>query len=89
MTTCRHARVAGHLFALVAIVASTIPSAVAQDATPVAQLAAPARPAHIHSGDCVNLGDVVVPLSDLTAPVSEGVGQADRATPAESWFIMS
>ena len=86
MTTCRHARVAGTLFALVAIVASTIPSAVAQDATPVAQLAAPARPAHIHSGDCVNLGDVVVPLSDLTAPVSEGVGQADRATPAESSF---
>src|SRR4051794_38743898 len=71
-TTPGHARVAGSLFALVAIVASTIPSAVAQDATPVAQLAAPARPAHIHSGDCVNLGDVVVPLSDLTAPVSEG-----------------
>jgi hypothetical protein len=34
----------------------------------------------------VELGDVVVPLSDLTASVSEGVGQADRATPAESSF---
>jgi hypothetical protein len=34
----------------------------------------------------VELGDVVVPLTDLTAPVSEAVGQADRATPAESSF---
>ena len=72
--------------ALFAIVATAIPSAVAQDATPVAQPVAPARPAHIHSGNCVELGDVVVPLSDLTAPVSEGVGQADRAIPAESSF---
>ena len=84
MTTRRYARVASTVLALVAIVASTIPSAVAQDATPVAQLVAPARPAHIHSGNCVELGDVVVPLSDLTSPVSEGVGQADRATSAES-----
>ena len=86
MTTRRHARVAGTLVALVAIVATTIPGAVAQDATPVAQVVAPARPAHIHSGNCVELGDVVVPLTDLTASVSEGVGQADRATPAESSF---
>ncbi len=86
MTARRHARVAGTAFALFAIVASTIPSAVAQDATPVAQPVSPARPAHIHSGNCVELGDVVVPLTDLTAPVSEGVGQADRATPAESSF---
>ena len=86
MTTRRHARVAGTLFALGVIVASTIPGAVAQDGTPVAQFVAPARPAHIHSGNCTELGDVVVPLTDLTAPVSEGVGQADRATTAESSF---
>ncbi|MDF2762316.1 MAG: hypothetical protein K0S83_1050 [Thermomicrobiales bacterium] len=86
MTARRHARVAGAAVALFAIVASAIPSAVAQDATPVAQPVAPTRPAHIHSGNCVELGDVVVPLSDLTASVSEGVGQADRATPAESSF---
>ena len=73
-----HVLLAGTAFALFAIVASTIPSAVAQDATPVAQPVAPARPAHIHSGNCVELGDVVVPLTDLTAPVGEGVGQADR-----------
>jgi hypothetical protein len=86
VTTRRHARVAGTLFALVAIVVPTIPAAVAQDATPIAQLVAPARPAHIHAGNCVELGDVVVPLFDLTGSVSEGVGQADRATPAESSF---
>jgi hypothetical protein len=34
----------------------------------------------------VELGDVVVPLTDLTAPVGEGVGQADSATPTESSF---
>jgi hypothetical protein len=84
VTTRRHARLAGTLFALVAIIASAISSTYAQDATPVAQLVAPPRPAHIHSGNCVELGDVVVPLVDLTSPVSEGVGQADRATPSES-----
>ncbi len=86
MTTRRHERVAATAIALVAIVAATIPSAVAQNVTPVAQPVVFTRPAHIHSGNCVELGDVVVPLTDLTAPVTEGVGQADRATPAESSF---
>ena len=86
MTTRRHARLAGTLIALVAIMASTLSGTLAQDATPVAQPVAPARPAHIHSGNCVELGDVVVPLNDLTGSVSEAVGQADRATPAESSF---
>jgi hypothetical protein len=83
----RHARVvAGLAFALFATVTPTDPSAIAQDATPVAQAATPARPAHIHSGDCVELGDVVVPLSDLTGPTGEGAGQVDKAIPAESSF---
>jgi hypothetical protein len=69
-----------------AIIAVTIPNAVAQDATPVAQAVAPTRPAHIHSGDCVELGDVVVPLTDLTAPTGVGAGQAEKAIPAESSF---
>jgi hypothetical protein len=86
VTTRRHARVAGTLLTLAAIVASTTAGAIAQEATPVAQFVAPSRPAHIHSGNCVDLGDVVVPLNDLTAPVSQAVGQADTATPAESSF---
>ena len=59
MTARRHPRVIGTAVALFAIVAMTMPSTVAQDATPVAQPVAPARPAHIHSGDCAELGDVV------------------------------
>jgi hypothetical protein len=86
VTARSHARVASTTIALFAIVALTIPSALAQDATPVAQPVSPARPAHIHAGNCVELGDVVVPLTDLSAPVSENVGQANRATPAESSF---
>jgi len=86
VTARRHARVAWTTFALFAIVASTISGAIAQDATPVAQPVAATRPAHIHAGNCVELGDVVLPLTDLTAPVSEAVGQADTATPAESSF---
>jgi hypothetical protein len=86
VTARRHARVIGIACALHAIVLSTIPSAVAQDATPVAQPVAPARPAHIHSGNCVELGDVVVPLTDLTAPIGEGAGQADEAIQAENSF---
>jgi len=65
---------------------STVPGALAQDATPVAQEAPTPRPVHIHSGDCVDLGDVVVPLNDLTAPVGEGAGQAEEASQAESSF---
>jgi hypothetical protein len=88
VTARRHARVvlAATAFALLAIVSSISPSTVAQDATPVAQPVGPARPAHIHSGNCVELGDVVVPLTDLTATVGEGVGQADEAISAESSF---
>src|SRR5688500_19019615 len=85
-TARRHARLLGTTFALFAIAASAVPSAIAQDATPVAQPIAPARPAHIHSGNCVELGDVVLPLSDLTGLIGEVVGQADEATPAESSF---
>ena len=86
MTVRRHALAAGSALALFAMVASTIPVALAQDATPIAQEASPARPVHIHSGDCVELGDVVIPLTDLTAPVGDGVGQADEAAQAESSF---
>jgi hypothetical protein len=86
VTVRRYARVLGTALALFAAVASTIPGAMAQEATPVAQEGAPARPVHIHSGDCVELGDVVAPLTDLTAPVGAGAGQADEASQAESSF---
>jgi hypothetical protein len=98
VTARRTALVAGCLLAIFALMGAAMPVAMAQDATPVAEEAAPeatpvaavpiARPVHIHSGDCVALGDVVVPLTDLTAPVGEGAGQADEATQAESSFTV-
>ncbi|MCC6315831.1 MAG: hypothetical protein IT337_17675, partial [Thermomicrobiales bacterium] len=49
-------------------------AAIAQDTTPVAELqeaaGEPAHPAHIHSGTCDNLGDVVWPLADVGVPAS-------------------
>ncbi len=61
------------------------PVAVEQVATPTAVSLTP-RPAHIHSGDCTNLGEVIVPLTDLVPAVSDPVGQADLATTAESSY---
>jgi hypothetical protein len=61
------------------------PVAVAQEATPEVVSVTP-RPVHIHSGDCTNLGEVVVPLTDLVPAVSDPVGQADLATIAESSY---
>lgn len=95
MTARQNALIRGGAIALFALVSAAMPSALAQDATPVpdaaiAQEATPVadavvpRPVHIHAGDCVNLGEVVVPLNDLTAPVGEGAGQAEEATQAES-----
>ena len=86
MTVRLYARVAGSAIALLGLTLSTIPGAFAQDATPVAFQAPPSRPAHIHTGNCVELGEVVVPLNDLTAIVGEGLGQADAAAQAESSF---
>lgn len=61
------------------------PVAVAQAATPEAVTVTP-RPAHIHVGDCTNLGEVVLPLTDLVPAVSDPVGQANLATTAESSY---
>lgn len=84
MTARRSAFIAGSALALFALVAATVPGATAQEATPVAEESGAARPVHIHSGSCAELGDVVAPLSDLTAPVGEGAGQADSAFQAET-----
>jgi hypothetical protein len=35
-----------------------------------------AHPAHIHSGSCDQLGDVVYPLDDVTAPTGDQMGSA-------------
>lgn len=80
--------VAGGATALFGMVVLGSPAAWAQDATPEAEAVTP-RPVHIHSGNCTELGDVVVPLTDLTAPTGERVGQRNRATIAETSFTQS
>ena len=77
---------------VIALTFATVPAGLAQEATPVAGTPVAevpvSRPVHIHNGDCVNLGEVVAPLVDLTAPVGQPAGQADKATVAESSFTV-
>ena len=78
---------AGGAAALAGMVALSGPAAWAQDATPQAVEATEPRPAHIHTGTCNEVGEVVAPLTDLTgATGGERVGQGRRAIPAESSF---
>ena len=58
-------------FAALALLA---PVSLAQ--TPVADTAAEAHPAHIHSGTCDQLGDVVYPLADVVTQTGEEMGAA-------------
>jgi len=69
----------------VAVAQAATPEAVGPAATPEAVAVTP-RPVHIHSGDCTNLGEVVMPLTDLVPAVSDPVGQAELATTAESSY---
>ncbi len=71
------------VFGMVALSGSAV---LAQDATPEAVAASSPRPVHIHTGNCDELGEVVVPLTDLTAPTGDRVGQRNRATVAETSF---
>ena len=49
---------------------------IAQDATPAMMQGTHQHPAHIHTGTCETLGDVVYPLNDLTAPEMMGTPMA-------------
>lgn len=77
---------AGGAAALAGMVVLGGPAAWAQDATPEAVETAAARPAHIHVGTCNEVGEVVAPLTDLTAATGDRVGQARRAITAESSY---
>jgi hypothetical protein len=77
----------GGAAALAGMVVLSGPAAWAQDATPEATRLTGPRPAHIHTGTCDEIGEVVAPLTDLTgATGGDRVGQARRAIPAESSF---
>ena len=49
---------------------------IAQDATPSVMQGMHQHPAHIHTGTCETLGEVVFPLNDLTAPGMMGTPMA-------------
>jgi len=58
---------AAFLFAAFVLMAGLVANAAAQEATPAAD-GAMAHPAHIHTGTCDTLGDVVYPLENVAAP---------------------
>ena len=62
--------------AIIALAALTlvVPAGRAQTPVSEADTGAESHPAHIHSGSCDQLGDVVVPLNDVTYPAGEHVG---------------
>src|SRR5262249_11642541 len=61
--------------------AMLVPASRAQ--TPVAGEVAAPHPAHIHGGSCDQLGDVVVPLTDVGYPQGEKEG-AETAHPVSA-----
>jgi hypothetical protein len=78
---------AGAAAVLSGMVALSGPAAWAQDATPEAEDILAARPAHIHTGTCDEVGEVVAPLTDLGGAIGgDRVGQVRRAIPAQSSF---
>ena len=62
--------------AVIAVAALTLVVPAGRAQTPVADTEAEAHPAHIHSGTCEQLGDVVYPLADVTYPTGEQMGAA-------------
>ena len=80
-------RFTAHVFVALALLLTAgfalAPSmSIAQDATPSMMQGTHQHPAHIHTGTCETLGDVVFPLNDLTAPDMMGTPMAGMdATP--------
>jgi len=60
--------------AVIALTVLTLVVPAGRAQTPVADTEAEAHPAHIHSGTCDQLGDVVYPLADVTYPTGEQTG---------------
>lgn len=77
----------GGAAALLGLVALSGSAVWAQDATPeaVEAEAAALHPVHIHAGNCNELGEVVVPLTDLAQPQGDQVGQRRASIAATSF----
>ena len=68
----------GALAAMTALGVAT-PLTLAQ--TPMADMASAAHPAHIHTGTCEELGEVAIPLDELTMPADGETMGAESALP--------
>lgn len=77
----RSTRVGATILALLALLGSVLLGATMS----LAQEASPPRPSHIHVGDCDELGEVIQPLTSLTVPGGETLGNSD-AVVAEAAF---
>lgn len=73
----------GVLIAFAAL-ALLIPASVAQTPVSEADTEAETHPAHIHSGTCDQLGDVVMPLDDVAVPADAMREGAEAAHPVKS-----
>jgi hypothetical protein len=73
--------------AVIALAALTmlVPAGLAQTPVSEAQLGDGPHPAHIHTGTCDTLGDVVIPLTDLMAPGAGG----EQVGPATAHAVKS
>jgi hypothetical protein len=60
------------------------PGGVAQTPESEADTTAEAHPAHIHSGTCAELGDVVFPLDDVMIPADAELEGSEAAHPVKS-----
>jgi hypothetical protein len=67
------------LVAAFALAAGFIGTAVSQETMATPDAAGAAHPAHIHSGTCPDVGDVVFPLSHVTAPGGDALASPDAA----------
>lgn len=78
--------IAGGALLVFGMVAFSSPIVLAQDEAADSEAVSPPRPVHIHTGNCSELGEVVAPLTELTAPTGDRVGQRNRAVMAEYSF---
>lgn len=79
-------RLAASVLMVGIVIGGPAAGALAQNATPQASPTADGpRPAHIHTGTCDAVGEVVAPLADLVSPTGDALGQATAVT-AETSF---
>jgi hypothetical protein len=68
---------------VIATMTLLVPVSVAQTPVSEADRAEEAHPAHIHTGTCAELGEVVVPLLDVTVPADAVREGAETAHPVK------